>query len=109
MMLGWKLPKGFSERSKESIRASILKEHQKKAKPIQLLPWAFLSGAAVSLALFLWFNGVEAPKAQDHHSVVEDVFVTSLLMETLLLDGRELDLRIQESLLDDFEKDLALN
>ena len=41
--------------------------------------------------------------------VEEDVFVTSLLMETLLLEEEELDQAIQDALLDNFENDLALN
>lgn len=107
--LGWKQPKGFLEQSKESIRKTIQNEEHKKAKRRRLRPWFVLSGAAASLILFLLFNEARIFNDLQEESIVEDVFVISLLMETLLLEEHELDLRIQESLLDDFEKDLALN
>jgi hypothetical protein len=42
-------------------------------------------------------------------TMVEDVFVTSFLLDTLLLEEEVLDQVIQESLLDNFEENLALN
>lgn len=109
VQLGWKQPKNFSDKSKESIKQSIQYEQRKKTKRIQLIPWVALSGVAASLILFLLLNEAQIYNDPQEESIVEDIFITSLLLETLLLEEQELDLRIQESLLDDFEKDLALN
>lgn len=106
--LGFKRPNNHTEESKKQILEMIQTEKNAPSKSRLISPWFALSGIAASL-LFIFFLTKNTPVVKETPPVEEDVFVTSLLMDTLLLEEAELDQAIQEALLDDFENDLALN
>lgn len=105
--LGYKRPEDHSAVSKKHILQLIQAEQSPPRRRLLKSPWVALSGVAASLLLLFFFTQTNAP--QQPVQVEEDAFVTSLLMETLLLDETQLDQVIQEALLENFENDLALN
>ena len=107
--LGFKRPENHSEESKKHILELIQKEINTSPKSRLISPWFTLSGIAASLLFIFFLTKTNAPVVKETPQVEEDDFVTSLLMDTLLLEETELDQAIQEALLDDFENDLALN
>jgi len=106
--LGFKRPKNHTEKSKKQILDLIQAKENTSPKKRYLSSWIALSGIAASL-LVVFFLAKNSLPFKETTKVQEDVFVTSLLMDTLLLEEAELDQAIQEALLDDFENDLALN
>ena len=107
--LGFKRPNNHTEESKKQILEMIQTEKNAPSKLRLTSPWFALSGIAASLLFIFFLTKTNTPVVKETPSVEEDVFVTSLLMDTLLLEEAELDQAIQEALLDDFENDLALN
>ena len=107
--LGFKRPNNHTEESKKQILEMIQTEKNAPSKLRLTFPWFALSGIAASLLFIFFLTKTNAPVVKETPPVEEDVFVTSLLMDTLLLEEAELDQAIQEALLDDFENDLALN
>jgi hypothetical protein len=107
--LGFKRPENHTEESKKHILELIQTEINTSPKSRLISPWLALSGIAASLLFIFFLTKTNAPVVKETPQVEEDVFVTSLLMDTLLLEETELDQAIQEALLDDFENDLALN
>jgi len=109
-ILGFKRPLNHEEDSKQQILALVQKENPSIFRVKKATAFTALSGIAASLIILFFLNDVAtSTTAQPQTDIDEDVFVTSLLMETLLLEEGELDMAIQEALLDDFENDLALN
>lgn len=108
--LGFKRPKNHSEESKKHI-LQMIKADTNTSRKIRLIsPWVALSGIAASLLFIFFLTQTNDTTVVETAGVEEDVFVTSLLMETLLLEEEEeLDQAIQDALLDNFENDLALN
>ncbi|MEL0226268.1 MAG: hypothetical protein VW912_06320 [Flavobacteriaceae bacterium] len=107
--LGFKRPNNHTEESKKQILEMIQTEKNAPSKLRLTSPWFALSGIAASLLFIFFLTKTNTPVVKETAPVEEDVFVTSLLMDTLLLEEAELDQAIQEALLDDFENDLALN
>ena len=107
--LGYMRPENHTEESKKHILGLIQVEMNTSPKSRSTSPWFAFSGIAASLLFIFFLTKTNAPVVKETPQVEEDVFVTSLLMDTLLLEETELDLAIQEALLDDFENDLALN
>ena len=107
--LGFKRPENHTEESKKHILELIQTEINTSPKSRLISPWLALSGIAASLLFIFFLTKTNAPLVKEAAIVEEDVFVTSLLMDTLLLEETELDQAIQEALIDDFENDLALN
>ena len=107
--LGFKIPKNHSKESKKQILHLIEAETNAPRKIRLSSPWVALSGIAASLLFIFFLTQANDTTVVETTGVEEDVFVTSLLMETLLLEEEELDQAIQEALLDNFEDDLALN
>lgn len=105
-LLGFKTPKGFSETSKKSILSMVYKKEKKKSI-YQLLSWTGVSAAAIITLFFALQQPMPLSSTEDQ-ATFDDPFVTSLLIDTLLLDEKELDLQIQKALLEDIENDLAL-
>lgn len=106
--LGFKRPKNHIEKSKKQILDLIQAKENTSPKKRYISPWIALSGIAASLLVVFFLTKNTLP-FKETTKVQEDVFITSLLMDTLLLEEEELDQAIQEALLDDFENDLALN
>lgn len=107
--LGFKRPLGHKEKSVKHILHLIDKEKPRATIKPKIV-WGILSGIAATLFLVFSLNQSAILSTQPSTVVIEeDVFVTSLLMDTLLLEEAELDQAIQEALLDDFENDLVLN
>ena len=107
--LGFKRPENHTEDSKKHILELIQVETNTSPKSRLTSPWLALSGVAASLLFIFFLTKTNTPLVKEAAIVEEDVFVTSLLMYTLLLEETELYQAIQEALLDDFENDLALN
>ena len=107
--LGFKRPNNHTEESKKQIFKLIQAEKNAPPKLSLTSPWFALSGIAASLLFIFFLTKTNTLVVKETPQVEEDVFVTSLLMDTLLLEEAELDQAIQEALLDDFENDLALN
>jgi hypothetical protein len=107
--LGFNTPENHSEESKNKILQMIEAETNASRKVRFSSPWVALSGIAASLLFIFFLTQINDTAAVETGGVEEDVFVTSLLMETLLLEEEELDQAIQDALLDNFENDLALN
>lgn len=108
--LGYKRPEDHSAVSKKHILQLIQAEQSPPRRRLLKSPWVALSGVAASLLLLFFFTQTNEPQQPVQPvQVEEDAFVTSLLMETLLLDENQLDQAIQEALLENFENDLALN
>lgn len=107
--LGFKRPKNHTKESKEHILKLIQAEKSTSKKVKLSSPWLALGGIAASLLFIFFLTKTNTPVTKETPQLEEDVFVTSLLMDTLLLEEAELDQAIQEALLDDFENDLALN
>jgi hypothetical protein len=107
--LGFKRPENHKEESKNHILKLIQAEINTTPKSRLTSPWFALSGIAASLLFIFFLTKTNAPVIKETPQVEEDIFVTSLLMDTLLLEETELDQAIQEALLDNFENDLALN
>lgn len=107
--LGYMRPENHTEESKKHILGLTQVEMNTSPKSRSTSPWFAFSGIAASLLFIFFLTKTNAPVVKETPQVEEDVFVTSLLMDTLLLEETELDLAIQEALLDDFENDLALN
>jgi hypothetical protein len=107
--LGFKRPENHKEESKNHILELIQAEINTTTKSRLTYPWFALSGIAASLLFIFFLTKTNAPVIKETPQVEEDIFVTSLLMDTLLLEETELDQAIQEALLDNFENDLALN
>lgn len=103
--LGFKTPENFSDKSKKSILSKIDKKRKKKPT-YQLLSWFGAAAAAATLIFSL--NQPSPFSTLEQKDELNDPFVTSLLIDTLLLDEMELDQQIQNALLDNFENDLAL-
>lgn len=107
--LGFKRPENHSEESKKQI-LDFIEAKSNVPKRIRLSsPWVALSGLAASLLFIFFLTQTNDTLVSEIPIVEEDVFVTSLLMDTLLLEEEELDQAIQDALLDNFENDLALN
>ena len=107
--LGFKRPKKHTEESKKTILQVIENQAISVNRKRANIRWAALSGIAASLFLFFSLTQSNNSISVESQAIVkEDVFVTSLLMDTLLLEETELDQAIQEALLDNFENDLAL-
>jgi len=109
-ILGFEQPEGFSDHSRKLIREKLTTAKQKKTS-VQPLRTLFAS-LAIAASLVLLFTLSPTPDVEDTTAtdpIEEDVFVTSLLLNTLLLEEEALDKVIQESLLDNFEENLALN
>ena len=73
---------------------------------------ALFGTVAIAASMLLLFTLNLTPDTETtvaSETMVEDVFVTSFLLDTLLLEEEVLDQVIQESLLDNFEENLALN
>jgi hypothetical protein len=105
-MLGFEQPEGFSEQSRVLIKKKLHKTKQNTS----IFSVRALFGTVASLLLLFTLNltpDKETTVASE--TMVEDVFVTSFLLDTLLLEEEVLDQVIQESLLDNFEENLALN
>ena len=107
--LGFKRPNNHTEESKKQILELIQAEKNAPSKLRLTSPWFTLSGIAASLLFIFFLTKTNTRVVKETSPVEEDAFVTSLLMDTLLLEEAELDQAIQEALLDDFENDLALN
>jgi hypothetical protein len=107
--LGYKRPKNHTVESKNHILELIRVEKKVSQKVKLTSPWIVLSGIAASLLFVFFLTKTNNALVIEETEIEEDVFVTSLLMDTLLLEEAELDQAIQEALLDDFENDLALN
>ena len=107
--LGFMRPVNHTEESKNRILELIQAEKSAPPKLRLTSSWLALSGIAASLLLIFFLTKTTPPVVKETPQVEEDVFVTSLLMDTLLLEEAELDQAIQEALLDDFENDLAHN
>ena len=107
--LGFKRPKNHMEESKKYILELIQAEKNAPSKLKLASPWLALSGIASSLMFIFFLTKTNAPLVNETPQVEEDVFVTTLLMDTLLLEEVELDQAIQDALLDDFENDLVMN
>ncbi|MEN8768389.1 MAG: hypothetical protein ABF256_06025 [Candidatus Arcticimaribacter sp.] len=106
--LGFKRPENHSEESKKQILQMIEAETNAPRKVRFSSPWVTLSGIAASLLFVFFLTQTNDPLVSEILVEEEDVFVTSLLMDTLLLEEEELDQAIQDALLDNFENDLAL-
>lgn len=108
-MLGFEQPEGFSDQSRALIRKKLNKNKQNT----NVFSMRSLFGTvAIAASLLLLFTLNLTPDTETtvaSETMVEDVFVTSFLLDTLLLDEEVLDQVIQESLLDNFEENLALN
>lgn len=105
-LLGFKTPEDFSKTSKRSILSMVQKKEKKKSIN-QLLSWTGLSAAAI-ITLFFALQQSTPLSPTEEQGNIDDPFVTSLLIDTLLLDEKELDLQLQKVLLQDIENDLAL-
>lgn len=106
--LGYKHPKDFSKINKQKLLDIIGSQSPKEERKIRWIPWVAISGIAASLVFVLTLeNNFFTSQAQ--RAVVEDSQVTSLLIETLLLEEEGLDMRLQEALLDDFENAFVTN
>lgn len=108
-LLGLKQPEGFSKESKALIREKLNASTHKKNPVIRLRNSMGIGAVAASLLFLIALNHNPSPPPQESATLVEDVFVTSLLLDTLLLEEEAIDQVIQESLLDNFEQNLALN
>ena len=107
--LGYQRPVNHKEKSKQQILQLIKAEEISNKKTVKSYVWKTLSGIAASLVLFFFLTQNNGVAITEKPIVEEDVFVTSLLMDTLLLEEVELDQAIQDALLDDFENDLVMN
>ena len=108
--LGFKRPLNHRDESKQHILDLIKKEQPSIHRRNRSKVISLVSGIAASLLLFFFLTENNFSSLDPATTTIEeDVFVTSLLMDTLLLDETQLDEAIQEALLDDFEDDLALN
>lgn len=107
--LGFKRPLNHRDKSKQHILDLIKKEQRSIHRRSRSKVISLVSGIAASLLLFFFLTENDPSSLAPATTIEEDVFVTSLLMDALLLDETELDEAIQEALLDDFEDDLALN
>lgn len=107
--LGYNRPKNHAVESKKQILELIQVEKKATQKVRLTSPWIALSGIAASLFFIFFLTKTNDTLVKATPEVEEDIFVTSLLMDTLLLEEAELDQAIQEALLDNFENDLALN
>lgn len=107
--LGYKRPDNHSEESKKQILELIQAEKNETQKVRLISPWVTLSGIAASLLFIFFLTKTNDTLVKPTPEVEEDIFVTYLLMDTLLLEEAELDQVIQEALLDNFENNLALN
>lgn len=107
--LGFNRPKNHAVESKKHIMELIRAEKNAPTKARLTSPWVPLIGIAASILFIFILSTTNVTTVLEESKVEEDVFVTSLLMDTLLLEEAELDQAIQEALLDDFENDLAFN
>jgi hypothetical protein len=108
-MLGFEQPEGFSEQSRVLIKKKLNKTKQNTSV---FSVRALFGTVAIAASLLLLFTLNLTPDTETtvaSETMVEDVFVTSFLLDTLLLEEEVLDQVIQESLLDNFEENLALN
>ncbi len=108
-MLGFEQPEGFSEQSRALIKKKL---HKTKQNTRLFSVRALFGTVAIAASLLLLFTLNLTPDTETtvaSETMVEDVFVTSFLLDTLLLEEEVLDQVIQESLLDNFEENLALN
>lgn len=108
-LLGLNQPEDFSNHSKALIRQKLTAVPIKKTPIISMHKLIGIGAIAASVLLLMTINLNPTSVPQDSAAVVEDGYVTSLLLDTLLLEEEVIDQVIQESLLDNFEENLALN
>lgn len=100
--LGYAQPKDFSKKSKQKLLTMIDSHSSKKGRAVQWIPIVSITSIAASLLLIIGWQKNIADTTQPQ-PLVEDTQITNLLMESLLLEEEELDTRLQEALLNDFE------
>jgi hypothetical protein len=101
--MGMDVPEDFFFQNKVKIKTQI-KQIDARPAPVQRALFWLPHLAAASFALFL---SLRSPLLTQNNDIVEDVFVSQLLIDTLVADDTQLDDLIQQIILDDLDQYIA--